>query len=152
MLSSRSWERSRRLLCFRQLVNVVHQGIDFIFGQAALEARHRAFTIGDDVDELRLRAPKTHVIELAGLCTKARLDVAQALAVGQLREGHSQKLVQTAEGAHVEIAAILSHQTTKGIPRRELHELGENQIATVHQHLPGKSRDSAENTLANSNR
>src|SRR5215510_12401204 len=43
------------------------------------------------------RAPKTHVIELAGLCTKTRLDVAQALAVGQLREGHSQKLVQAAE-------------------------------------------------------
>src|SRR5262245_13515014 len=98
------------------------------------------------------RAPKAHVIELAGLCTETRLDVAQALAVGQLREGHSQKLVQAAEGAHVEIAAILCHQTTKGMPRRELHELGENQIATVHQHLPGKSRKSAENTLANSNR
>jgi hypothetical protein len=38
------------------------------------------------------------------------------------------------------------------MPRRELHELCENQIATVHRHLPGKSRKSAEKGLANSNR
>src|SRR4030095_15515459 len=45
----------RHSLLLRQLVNVLHQGIDFIFGQAALETRHQAFPIGDDVGELRVR-------------------------------------------------------------------------------------------------
>ena len=52
-------------------------------------------------------APHAQVVELGGLRAQARLDVAQALPVGQLREGHAQELVQAAEAAHIEVAAIL---------------------------------------------
>ena len=97
-------------------------------------------------------AAKTQVVELGGLRAQARLDVAQAFAVGQLCEGHGQKLVQAAEGAHVEIAAIFHHQAAEGMPRRELHELREHEIANVHRCLPGKSRKTAENDSLNSNR
>ena len=98
------------------------------------------------------RAAKTHVIEFGGLRAQTRLDVAQAFAVGQLCKGHRQKLVQATEGAYVEIAAILRHQTAKGMPWCELHELCEHEIANVHRCLPGKSRKTAENDNLNSNR
>jgi predicted nucleic acid-binding protein len=68
-------------------------------------------------------ATQPHVIEFGRLRAQTRLDVAQAFAVGQLREGHRQKLVQAAESANVEIAVIFRHQTAKGMPRRELHKL-----------------------------
>lgn len=97
-------------------------------------------------------ATQPQVIEFGGLRAQTRLDVAQAFAVGQLCKSHRQKLVQAAEGAHVEIAAIFRHQTAKGMPRRELHELRENEIANVHRCLPGKSRKTAENDNLNSNR
>ena len=69
------------------------------------------------------RATQSHVIELGRLRVQTRFDIAQAFAIGQLREGHREKLVQAAERADVEIAAVLRHQTAKGMPRRELHEL-----------------------------
>jgi len=43
-------------------------------------------------------AANPQVIELRRLRSKARLDISQALSVGQLREGHAQVLVQTREG------------------------------------------------------
>jgi len=92
------------------------------------------------------------MIELGRLRAQTCLDVAQALAVGQLREGHREKLVQATEAAHVEIAAILRHQTAKDMPRRELHELCEYEIASVHRCLPGKSRKTADIGIPNSNR
>jgi hypothetical protein len=97
------------------------------------------------------RAAKTHVIELGGLCAQTRLDVAQAFAVGQLCQG-LQKLVQATEGAYVEVPAILPHQTAKGMPGCELHELCEHEIANVHRCLLGKPRKTAENDNLNSNR
>jgi len=45
------------------------------------------------------RLAKAHVVELGCLRREARLDVAQALAVGQLSEGHAAQLL----GAHVSV-------------------------------------------------
>ena len=50
--------------------------------------------------ERRTRLAKAHVVELGGLRRQAGLDVAQALAIGQLREGHGAELLGTGQRAH----------------------------------------------------
>ena len=54
----------------------------------------------------RHRSANTQVIELGRLRTQAGLDVAQALAIGQLREGHAAELIRATEIAHAMIAAV----------------------------------------------
>jgi len=54
---------------------------------------------------------------------KTPLDIPQALAVGELRKRHAQKLIEVTEPTNVEIAAILRHQSAKRVPRREFHDL-----------------------------
>jgi len=56
-------------------------------------------------------AAKTHVIELALHGAEAGLDVTQALAVGQLREGHGQVLVPARKPSQVRVAAITAPRT-----------------------------------------
>src|SRR5208337_1046216 len=62
-------------------------------------------------------AAQSQVICLGCVRFQTRLDVPQALAKGDLRERHAQELIQATEGAHVEVGAILRHQTTEGVPR-----------------------------------
>lgn len=86
----------------------------------------------------------TEVVELCRLRTKTGLDVAQALPVRQLSKRHTQKLVETAETAHVAIASVFDHQSAKRVPGCKLHHLDENELARVHRCLPDKARKSAQ--------
>ena len=52
------------------------------------------------------RAANTQVVELRALGTKARFDVAQALAIGELCKCHAAELIRTTETAHTRVAAI----------------------------------------------
>jgi len=74
------------------------------------------------------RAPhrfvKTHVVELRGLRRQAGLDVAQALSVAQLREGHRSVLLGTTECAHPTVAVVVPDNSRKGAPRHKIHDLG----------------------------
>ena len=97
-------------------------------------------------------AANAHVIPLRSHRTQARFDVAQAFPIGQLREGHRQKLVQAAEGADVEIASVFRDQTAKSMPRCELHDLCEHEIASGHRCLPGNSGKTAKKGIPISNR
>ena len=49
-------------------------------------------------------AANPQVIELGGLRSQARLDIAQALPVGQLRKGHAQILIETREALDLVLA------------------------------------------------
>jgi hypothetical protein len=97
-------------------------------------------------------AAQSQMIRLGRVRFETRLDVPQALAKSDLCKCHAQELVQATEGAHVEVAAILGHQTTKGVPRRKLHHLREDELACVHSDLPGKSRQPAVLGLRRSSR
>jgi hypothetical protein len=88
-------------------------------------------------------AAQSEVIRLGGVRFETGLDVPQTLPKSDLRERHTQELVQATERANIEVAAILGHQTTKGMPRGKLHHLGEDELACVHPDLPGKSRKPA---------
>src|SRR5450759_4720910 len=74
----------------------------------------------------RYLAAQPHVVELAGYRPQARFDIAQALAVSQLRKGHCQILVQTREASQVRVAAIAGHALLELVFGQVLHELGED--------------------------
>jgi hypothetical protein len=66
--------------------------------------------------------------KLAGLSRQTHFDIAQALAVGQLREGHDAKLLGATEAARPVIAAVTIDDAMEGLSRQEVHDL--------HEHAP----------------
>src|SRR5271169_3528182 len=78
------------------------------------------------------RRTDAHVVKLAGLCRQTYFDIAQALAVGQLREGHDAKLFGATEATRPVIAAVTIDDTMEGLPRKEVHDLREQGLADVH--------------------
>ena len=66
------------------------------------------------------------------MCAQAHFDIAQALAPGKLREGHTEKPVGAGEPLHITIAIALANQTSKGVPRQVLHELREDKVTLMH--------------------
>ncbi len=74
----------------------------------------------------------THVVELARLSKQTDLDIAQALAVGKLREGHDAKLLGATEVSYPVIAAVAIHDAMEGFPRQKVHDLREQRLAEIH--------------------
>jgi hypothetical protein len=66
---------------------------------------------------------------------EAGLDVAQAFAIGQLREDHRQILIPTGETAQVRVAAVSANAFLKFFVRQVLYDLGEYGAACVHAPL-----------------
>ena len=58
-----------------------------------------AHRVGIGQGVARDAAANAHVIELARLRSQTRFDVAQALAIGQLRERHAQELIEAGEAS-----------------------------------------------------
>ena len=83
------------------------------------------------------RFAKAHVVELAGLSRETRLDVAQALSVGELRERHHAKLFRAGERAGSMIAAVALHDALEARPRQEIHDLCEQRLAGIHARCSG---------------
>ena len=90
----------------------------------------------------------TQVIELGRVRTQARFDVAQALAKGELRKGHAQKLIQVRERQRRIATRVLRHTAPKRVQRQMLHQLSKHQLPRMHRSAPGKSRQ----LLSHSNR
>jgi hypothetical protein len=72
------------------------------------------------------------VVKLAGLSCQTHFDIAQALAVGQLREGHDAKLLGATEAARPMIAVVSIDDAMECLPRQEVHGLREQGFAEVH--------------------
>jgi hypothetical protein len=78
------------------------------------------------------RCADAHVVKLASLSRQTHFDIAQAFAVGQLREGHDAKLLGATEAARPLIAAVSIDDAMEGLPRQELHDLRKQGLADVH--------------------
>lgn len=59
------------------------------------------------------------MVELAGLCRQTRLDIAQTLAIGELREGHHAKLFRACERSSSIVAAVALHDALEARPRAQ---------------------------------
>lgn len=86
---------------------------------------------------------KSQVVDLLGYRPKTRLDVAQTLAVGELRKGHAEELVPAGEALHSTVAVAPPDQPPERVPRQVVHELSENGASLVHLPLllPGVAQD-----------
>jgi hypothetical protein len=75
------------------------------------------------------------VIELAADRTKARFDVAETLAVGQLRECHCEMLIPTGQIFQIATTAVAVYALLKFLVGKELDQLGEYGAPSVHSAL-----------------
>jgi hypothetical protein len=76
------------------------------------------------------------MIEFGTQGSQTGFDVAQALAIGQLREGHAEKLVETGERSYAMIASMAFDATPELVLGQEVHELSEDGLSGVHEPLP----------------
>lgn len=82
---------------------------------------------------------KAHAVKFRLVGLQTSFDVAQTLAVGQLREGHGAELLWATQAAHSGISTIAIHDARKTGPRNELHNLREQRLAQVHSSPPENS-------------
>ena len=80
----------------------------------------------------RHRTAKAHVIELGGLAAQTGFDVAQTLAIGQLGECHTQKLVEASEVFDLVLPVVPSDTSAESGQRQVRHHLRKNKFARVH--------------------
>jgi len=80
------------------------------------------------------RRAKAHRVELGRVGRQARLDIAQALAPGELREGHRPELLGARQRACARVARVAMHDAREAGPRHELHDLSKQRLACVHAH------------------
>lgn len=97
-------------------------------------------------------AADAQMVQIGRLCAQTGFDVTQASPVGQLGNGHAQKLVEATEGAHVEVASIPGYQAVKRMLRRKLDHLGEPKLSNMHDSPPVQSGNPALNCAHRSNR
>ena len=79
---------------------------------------------------------ETAVIELGTLRPQTDFDVAKAVAIGQLGEGHGQKLVPTRQPSNTAIAIVSLYAAAKFVVGDELHDLGKNGLSLIHANSP----------------
>jgi hypothetical protein len=94
----------------------------------------RSFALDRLLRETVLADP--HVIELGLDGPQACLDVAQALPVGELREGHHAEVIGTPELLDLVVAAVPADALIEVMPRHVLHQLREYGRSRVHSGLP----------------
>ena len=76
-------------------------------------------------------AANSSVVELGAKRPQTGDDVAQALAVGQLREDHAEELIPAAEGANASIAFVASDTLAEFLGRQEVDKLAEDGLSAV---------------------
>jgi len=63
----------------------------------------------------------THMVELVSRSSEACLDIPQALPIGELCEGHAEKLVPVGEALDLVIAVVSNNAFAKFVDRKEFH-------------------------------
>src|SRR5262252_6428311 len=72
------------------------------------------------------------MIEFAGHGAQTRLDIAEALAMCQLRKCHAQPLIPTRKSAQLPSCPVTRYAPLKLGVRQELHQLGKYGSALIH--------------------
>ena len=96
----------------------------------------------------RHRPAKAHVVQLAAHSAQAGFDVAQTLAVGQLRKGHGQILVAAREAPMVRISTITLDTLLELVGGQVIQELGEDGLSGIHPSLSAIRAASGHSALA----
>jgi hypothetical protein len=109
--------------------------VDQTFGEVGVNAPV-AFLVGVSQGGARDTPADAHVIELGVLGAQAGLDVAQALAVAELGEGHAEVLIETGKALDPTLASIAANTASEGMHRQMVYELRKDKLAGVHPTPP----------------
>ena len=72
------------------------------------------------------------MIEIGRHGTQTDFDVAQAVAAGELREGHAEKLIEAGKFPESALARVAPNARIEFVLGQEVEELGKNGSASVH--------------------
>src|SRR5579885_39476 len=84
----------------------------------------------------RNAAADSQVMQLVAVRTQAGLDIPKTLAIGQLRKGNRQKLIQVRKGQSRIADCTPRYTSPKRVQGQMIHELREHELALVHEGLP----------------
>ena len=93
-------------------------------------------------------AAKAHVVKFCFDRSQTCFDVSQTFAVGQLREGHGQEVIVAGEASRPIVSPITSHALVEIVPRKEVHQLREHQLASMHRPSPAIRKGSKDGLLS----
>src|SRR5262247_1632595 len=79
---------------------------------------------------------KTGSIEMLLVRGQTYFNVAQTFAIGQLSEGHRQKLLPTGEPSNTLVAIVASHADVEIVVGNELQDLTEDSLFLAHASPP----------------
>ena len=88
----------------------------------------------------RAAAADAHVVQLGAVGAQAEFDIAQAPAGGELSERHTEELVEAGEGLDPAIATVAPDASVEPASWQEVHQLGEDESALMHDPLRETSR------------
>jgi hypothetical protein len=72
---------------------------------------------------------QSHAVQFCGLSAETGLDVAQALAIGDLRKSHNAEMFRAPKRSDADVAAILPDNAIKTRPWNEIHDLRKEGLA-----------------------
>jgi hypothetical protein len=78
------------------------------------------------------------------LSTQTYFDVAQALAVSQLGEGHTEKLIEAGKRLNLMVAVVTLNTPSKGVQRHLFDHLCENEFACIFSPEPSAHESAGE--------
>lgn len=99
-----------------------------------------AHLIGMGQSVARDVAADTNMIELGGLGSQTRFDISEALAIGELRKGQSEKLIPARKALDFVIALIALHAAAKFVSGNKLHQLSKDCFSGIHPSTPSTKR------------
>ena len=97
-----------------------------------------AFLVGIGQTAARDVTANAEMVKFGLVRAQANFDVTQALAEGQLREGHAQILIQMGERFCGVVRRVTRDAATKCVQRKKIHQLRENKFADVHGNHQGR--------------
>jgi hypothetical protein len=86
-----------------------------------------------------LATSKSHVVKPGHLRSQIHFDIAQRLAISQLRKGHGKELIEASKVFDLVMTPVFRNASREGVKGQVVHDLSENEFALVHLEIPQKS-------------
>ena len=86
-----------------------------------------------------LSTSKSHVVKPGGLRSQIHFDIAQRLAISQLRKGHGKELIEASKVFDLVMTPVFRNASREGVKGQVVRNLSENEFAVVHLDSPKKS-------------
>ena len=81
-------------------------------------------------------APDAQMVEFGLDCPQTGLDIPQAFPVGELGEGHAEKLIPAGEALHLVVAVVPLDAFAELVCGDKVHQLGKDRFPGIHVTTP----------------